>query len=120
MASWSAVSRLCATASLLENVSPALLPGVNCLLELRLLVLVGLVALSSGCSDGKGIVNGTVTFDGQPVASGMVTFVKQGGELAREGAVIKDGSFQALVPPGKYKLELNAQKVTGKRTQKGF
>src|SRR5437762_10941765 len=60
-----------------------------------------------GCSDGKSSVTGSVTLDGQPVASGSVTFIKQGGELAREGAVIHGGSFHAAVPTGKYKLDLN-------------
>ncbi len=69
---------------------------------------------------GKGAVSGTVTFDGQPVSSGSITFVKQGGELIREGAVIQIGAFQASLPPGKYKVELNAQKVVGKRTQVGM
>lgn len=73
-----------------------------------------------GCSDGNSSVSGTVTLDGQPVTRGAVTFVKQGGELAREGAVIQDGKFQAVLPPGKYKLELNGQKVVGKRKQKAF
>ena len=50
----------------------------------------------------------------------MVTFVKAEGELVREGAVIQNGAFQAAVPPGKYKIELNAQKVIDKRKQKGF
>jgi hypothetical protein len=86
------------------------------------ILAIGLATLfaSAGCGDGNGKVNGTVTFDDQPVASGTITFVKQDGELAREGAVIQGGSFQAVVPPGKYKLELNAQKVKGTRTQKGF
>ena len=81
--------------------------------------LIGL-ALLLGCSDGKQPVSGTVTLDGKLVASGAITFSKQDGELAREGAVIQDGHFQALVPPGKYKIELNGQKVVGKRIQKGF
>jgi hypothetical protein len=74
----------------------------------------------AGCSDGKSSVSGSVTLDGRPVASGAITFVKRGGEVVREGAIIKDGAFQALVPPGTYKLELNGQKVTGTRKQKGF
>jgi len=73
-----------------------------------------------GCSDGKSSVTGSVTMDGQPVASGSVTFVKQGGELAREGAIIQGGTFRASIPPGTYKLELNGQKVVGKRKQKAF
>jgi len=86
----------------------------------KLVLALFCVAAVVGCWDGKGSVRGTVTMDGKPVASGSVTFVKQGGELAREGAVIREGSFQAAVPPGTYKLELNGQRVVGKRTQKGF
>ena len=82
-------------------------------------ILFGLV-LIMGCSDGKQPVSGTVTLDGKPVASGTITFSKENGELIREGAVIRDGRFEALVPPGKYKIELNGQKVIGTRTQKGF
>jgi hypothetical protein len=74
----------------------------------------------AGCGDGKASVRGTVTFDGQPVARGMITLVKTEGELVREGAVITAGEFEAHVPPGKYKIELNAQKVVNTRTQKGF
>ena len=61
-----------------------------------------------------------MTFNGEPVASGTITFVKSDGELVREGAIIKDGAFQAHLPPGNYKIELNAQKVVSTRKQKGF
>ena len=81
---------------------------------------LGLLALA-GCGDGKSTVSGTVTLDGQPVPSGSITFVKQeGGSIVREGAIVNGGKFAAAVPPGTYKLELNGQKVVGKRTQKGF
>src|SRR5207248_667732 len=77
-------------------------------------------AILSGCGESQGNVTGTVTMDGQPVSSGSITFVKAEGGQIREGAVIKDGGFQAKLPPGKYKIELSGQKVVGKRTQKGF
>jgi hypothetical protein len=84
--------------------------------------VAGLLALLmlAGCVDGKTSITGTVTLDGQPVASGVVTLIKQNSELVREGAVIKDGRFEAHVPPGKYRVELSGQKVVGKRKQKGF
>jgi hypothetical protein len=83
---------------------------------------LGLVLLASlaGCGDDKGSVTGSVTFDGQPVASGTITFVKSEGGLVREGAVIRDGSFETNLPPGRYKIEVSAQKVVSKRQQKGF
>jgi hypothetical protein len=79
-----------------------------------------LFATLAGCGDGGSTAGGTVTFDGQPVATGTVTFAKSNGGLVREGAVITDGSFQAVVPPGKYKVEVTASKVVGGRKQKGF
>ena len=84
----------------------------------RVLTLVLFIALT-GCGDGKGTVQGTVTLDGRPVADGAITFVKTDGELVREGAVIRDSKFQARVPPGKYKIEVNAQKVVGKTKERG-
>ena len=89
----------------------------------RLALAVGVAVLLpwvTGCGDGKGSVRGTVTFDGQPVKSGAVTFVSLEGPLIREGAAIADGAFTAKVPPGKYKVELNAQKFARKRTQIGM
>jgi hypothetical protein len=88
-------------------------------IRLRLLALVCLVSLLS-CADNKSTVSGTVTFDGQPVLNGVVTFVKSEGDLIREGAIIKEGAFKATLPPGEYRIELSAQKVVGKRKQKGF
>src|SRR4051812_43709632 len=79
-----------------------------------------LVAALAGCGDEMGTVHGTITFDGQPVADGAITFVKAEGDLVREGAVIKGGKFQARMAPGKYKVEVHGRKVVGKRTQKGF
>src|SRR5215469_12264465 len=84
----------------------------------RVLTLFLFIPLT-GCGDGKGTVQGTVTFDGQPVADGAITFVKKDGKLVREGAVIRDGNFQARMPPGQYKIEVNGQKVVGKTKERG-
>jgi hypothetical protein len=79
-----------------------------------------LVGTLAGCGDGKTVVNGTVTLDGEPVPKGAVTFVRSDGDLVREGAVIEKGAFQVRVPPGKYRIEVNGRKVVGKKTQKGM
>jgi hypothetical protein len=81
-----------------------------------------MLALLVGCGDQKGSVHGSVTLDDKPIAKGAITFVSVEGELIREGAVIEDGKFSLRVPlpPGKYKIQLNAQRVTGTRKQLGF
>src|SRR5690349_1731911 len=81
------------------------------------LFLVGTLA---GCGDEKASVNGTVKMDGEAVTDGAIIFSKSDGSKVREGAVIKDGSFQVRLPPGKYKIELNGKKVLGKETRKGM
>jgi hypothetical protein len=88
----------------------------NYTLSCVLLTLLSVV----GCGDGKSSVSGTVTMDGVAVKSGAITFIRTEGELVREGAVIQGGNFQVSVPPGTYRLELQGQKVVGKRRQKGF
>jgi len=87
--------------------------------RLALIALVGWFFVV-GCRDGMSTASGTVTMDGEPVKTGTVTFVKQDGDVAREGAIIADGRFVAKLRPGDYKIELNSQKTTGTRTQKGF
>jgi hypothetical protein len=77
------------------------------------LVVFGL----SGC--GKPGVSGRVTFDGQPVDGGAITFVQEGGVNAqRVGGQINDGKYNIStekMPPGKYKVEIVWNKKTGKQ-----
>jgi hypothetical protein len=74
---------------------------------LRLLALVTVAALGvAGCDRAvkKVTIHGTVTYQGQPVRSGMLKFVGPGG--ATSGAVIQpDGSFIITdVVPGEVKV----------------
>ncbi len=79
------------------------------------------LALLTGCgSGGPANVTGTVTLDGQAVPNGAVTFVMTEGGSGREGAVIRDGAFEAKLKPGRYRVELTGQKKVGTRRQKGF
>src|SRR3982750_3330474 len=100
--------------------SQSYVPASPFSLLLSVQALLAICLLTAGCSDGKSSVTGSVTLDGQPISQGAITFVKQGSVLTREGAVITGGAFHATLPPGEYKVELNAQKVVGKRKQKGF
>ena len=96
------------------------LPSFSSVQKLAYCIAAALSLALIGCGDSKSSVSGTVTFDGEPVKNGSITFVKSEGELLREGAVIRDGTFQASLPPGEYRVELNAQKVVSTRKQKGF
>src|SRR5262245_46426761 len=80
------------------------------------MALIGLLLTGFGCgSVSEGIVQGPVTLDGVPVATGAVTFVPMDGETATAGAMIKDGKFTATVPVGRKKVVLSAPKVVGQK-----
>jgi hypothetical protein len=62
------------------------------------LVSIALLITSWGCADGSlptGRVSGKVTFDGQPVTSGSITFAPTSGTVGKPaiGAVNADGSY---------------------------
>ena len=58
---------------------------------------------------------GEVTLDGQPVKDGRVLFTPLDGQGGTGGAAIVEGKFTAEVPVAKMKVEINGNKVIGKR-----
>jgi hypothetical protein len=78
------------------------------------LAALGLAVLS-GCS-GRPSVSGNVTFNGEPVDGGVITFVPE-GKGQRASAPIKEGKFTlpATASPGKNKVEVLWNKKTGKK-----
>jgi len=83
-----------------------------------LLSACALAALvGAGCSPGAktGTVSGQVTLDGQPLKEGRIQFIPVAGDSPTAGATIKDGKFSAEVPLAKMRVEINANKVIGKR-----
>jgi hypothetical protein len=80
--------------------------------------LVAAALVLEGCSTGPatGTVTGDVTFDGQPIKDGRITFVPIDGQGQTGGGAIKDGKFEAQnVPVGTMKVEINGNKLTGKK-----
>ena len=64
-----------------------------------------------GCgSDGMVVVSGSVTFDGQPLADGAVSFSPADKSVAPQGGRIRDGRFQLRCRPGKYRIEILASR----------
>ena len=85
--------------------------------SLRLLSALLLAVMIAGCSSKPvgSTVKGTVTLDGQPLATGRILFVAIDQSSPSAEAAITAGQFEALVPPGEKRVEIRAPKVTGKK-----
>jgi hypothetical protein len=87
-----------------------------------LLVVVFLVT-SIGCGDGKVHVQGTVTFDGQPVDHGAISFDPADGRGPNTGGEITDGNYDlsgnAGATPGKKIVRIRAYRGTGRKVEAG-
>ncbi|MDY3561384.1 hypothetical protein R5W23_002661 [Gemmata sp. JC673] len=76
------------------------------------------LAALAGCGGGGASVEGTVTFNGEPVEEGGINFVPADGKGTKMGAEIKNGKY--AVPsdrgaqPGNYKVEVYWNKKTGR------
>ena len=74
---------------------------------LAVLVLVG------GCGGGdRRPLQGTVTLDGEPLASGLIQFEPFEGDGLTSGAVIEAGRYEIPgrrgLPPGRYRVRIQA------------
>jgi hypothetical protein len=82
----------------------------------RAAAAAALLALLAGCA-GRAAVDGTVTFNGEPVDNGGIQFVSEDGKN-KGGGEIKGGKYSLTgdhgLPPGKYKVEVYWNKKTGK------
>jgi hypothetical protein len=86
---------------------------------------LGLCALLAGCGgskysgDKRYPLAGEVTFDGQPVDLGSISFIPAGGEGRGSGGVIQDGKYDVPeekgATAGNYRVEIHWLKRTGRR-----
>lgn len=77
------------------------------------LLVVGVLA---GCSSEgeKGTVEGTVTYNSQPLEQGLIRFVPVDGRSQPADTPITGGKFTAMVPVGDFRVEITSPKVVGK------
>ena len=86
---------------------------------------VGYVVLLAccGCSDGKVIVRGTVTVDGQPIDEGMISLEPADGQGPTTGGIIKEGKYEltgnAAVAPGEKIVRISGVRKTGRMIEAG-
>lgn len=90
-------------------------------MRFAMLTVLGCLALGagllSGCTTGpKGeSVEGTVTYDGQPLSIGHIDFIPSDGKGPSAGAEIKEGKYQTLATAGGKRVNITADKVTGQQ-----
>ncbi len=86
----------------------------------------GLVGKSAPAAAGDSLatVQGTVTFDGEPVQQGSIAFEPADGVGPVAGGMIEGGKYvlagEAGVTPGKKIVRITATRSTGKKTEAGL
>ena len=92
----------------------------------RVAALLTTVALA-GCADAPPAaveVSGSATYDGQPIASGIISFVPLDSERPPGGAAITDGRYrlypEVALRPGPYRVELRWARPTGEKREAGY
>jgi hypothetical protein len=91
---------------------------------LRLAVFPVVIAcVFVGCAKSDLVaINGTVTVDGQPLATGTIQFAPIAGDFPSEASRITSGSFSASLHRTKYKVEIYAPreaKIVAKLDERG-
>lgn len=73
------------------------------------LALLSLLLVSIGCgsSGSTTTVAGKITHDGQPVTTGLINFMVEGGRPLG-GGIGPDGGFSFDLPPGDYKVRIDS------------
>ncbi|MBN9119012.1 MAG: carboxypeptidase regulatory-like domain-containing protein [Planctomycetes bacterium] len=88
----------------------------------RLLLVAALAAAAAGCDSGSKLcpVSGTITYKGQPLDSGSVTFLFINPPGPAGGALVTNGKFKIAAPnglePGTYRVQISSPKGPGERT----
>jgi hypothetical protein len=89
--------------------------SLACIANRSLLVLALLAAGCSRQDPNKGEVKGMVMIDGQPAASGAVTFTPVDGQSSTSGGKIMDGQYSVQASTGTARVAIRVPKVVGER-----
>jgi hypothetical protein len=70
----------------------------------------------AGCTDSSAsLVRGQVTFDGQPIEKGTISFYPVDGKTTTAGGEIKAGAYSVQVPVGLMEVRISMPKVVGQK-----
>jgi hypothetical protein len=91
-----------------------------------LLTAMGLLAaalgICLGCGSNRTTIEGAVTFDGQPVEQGAITFEPASGAGPSAGGTIQSSRYKVNaegVTPGEMIVRISAVRPTGKKVEAG-
>ena len=80
--------------------------------------------LLAGCGSGRIPISGDVTFNGEPILTGTITFEPADDKGVATGGKIVSGKYalvgDAAPQPGKKKVRIVASRKTGRRIQAQF
>jgi hypothetical protein len=88
---------------------------ISSIQQLTLLTAMACCALGGcgGAPDGKCLVAGEVTWNGQPLEKGRITLFPISGEFGGEEGEIVAGRFKFYARPGKNRVQITAVKDIG-------
>lgn len=90
----------------------------------RIAALLMVAGLFAGCSRSESSVEGTVTYDGEPVTIGSIAFLPSDSKGIKRGARIENGHFvtepKFPLSPGPHRVEIHWLKPTGKKYKNEF
>jgi hypothetical protein len=74
------------------------------------LLLISVSLCLAGCSGGGDTtsVEGKVTYNGQPVTTGLINFMPKNGGRPLGGGINADGTYSFDLPPGEYQVRIDA------------
>jgi hypothetical protein len=86
--------------------------------RLRAAAAAAALFAAAGCGGGTGSVSGEVTYDGQPVKTGYVSFTPADGKGTAAAGPITDGRYSVeKVPPGPKVVKVEAADKAGPSIQ---
>ena len=73
----------------------------------------GLLTVGCDGSPGLYLVSGTVTFNGNPIPDGYISFVHQDGRTTPRATPIVEGKYAKELPAGPHRVIVEASKFVG-------
>src|SRR6478736_3659332 len=87
--------------------------------------LLALVFVGSGCSKESGVaLEGKVSYGGEPIDVGTITFLQTSGSGIKSGGLIENGNYKVDSKtgpgPGPHRVEIRWARPTGKKSKNEF